>query len=146
VEGGGVNARVAKKLKRPPDNGTAEVRLTVLDCELSGYDTDPSVWQGWETTGIHREVSAELEVGKFVLLGKVFRLQHFIFQLPLNLSKGHHRRLVAGDLEQAAEQHRVNIHLGTGVLKNVGEHFVRLIRIWVSKVENKIQLGHEVSP
>ena len=43
--------RVVKKHMRPPDNSTAEVRLTVLDCELSGYDTDPSVWQGWETTG-----------------------------------------------------------------------------------------------
>ena len=37
------HARVVKKLMRPPDNNIAEVRLTVLDCELPGYDTDSSV-------------------------------------------------------------------------------------------------------
>ena len=35
-------ARVVKKHMRPPDNNIAEVRLTVLDCELSGHDTDLS--------------------------------------------------------------------------------------------------------
>ena len=36
-------SRVVKKLMQPPDNSIAEVRLTVLDCELSGHDTDSSV-------------------------------------------------------------------------------------------------------
>jgi hypothetical protein len=38
-----LKTRVVKKLMRPPDNNIAEVRLTVLDCELSGHDTDSSV-------------------------------------------------------------------------------------------------------
>jgi len=45
------NPRVVKKLMRPPDDNIAEVRLSVLDYELSGYCTDPGLWRGWETTG-----------------------------------------------------------------------------------------------
>ena len=33
------SCRVVKKLMRPADNNVAEVRLTVLDCELLGHDT-----------------------------------------------------------------------------------------------------------
>jgi hypothetical protein len=44
------DTRVFKILMRPPDNNIAEARLTVLDSELSGYDTDPCASQDRETT------------------------------------------------------------------------------------------------
>jgi len=81
-----------------------------------------------------------------VALGEAARFKLLIVELVANIGKLHHGRLVAGALEDAAEQHRPVDQGRAGARRDFWDDLMSEIGVRAGEIEQKFNLHHHVSP
>ncbi len=73
---------------------------------------------------------------------EALHLQLFIGELAPNVAERDHRRTVAGQFEQAAEQDRNVVKFRTGALFDLGDHLMCEIGVGTTEIEKKFHPLH----
>ena len=80
-----------------------------------------------------------------MLFDEASHLQPLVLALVLDALELHHRRLVVGQLEDAAKQNGHVIEVRAGALFDAGDHLVRKVGIGAAEIEMKFDLCWHLS-
>ena len=90
--------------------------------------------------GIDGKVRIELELIELMRGDKPLRLQHVVVELPLHLTKGHHRRLIVGELKEPSSNTGVSVNEAPWRSATLGQHMIREVGIGAGEVEQEFNI------